>query len=139
VVDGAREHSFQLGAAHPCLERWYLRCRLDNGSLVVFGSAKIEQDDRIVEVARQLLDARKVLLDFGALARDELYLLLVVPESGCERLLLEAFELGLAFRKVKDAPLAPSGAVAGRSVSRVSRQACGRSRPKLLASRDDDT
>jgi hypothetical protein len=48
-----------------------------------------------------------LLLDPRAPPRDDLRLLLVVPEARRERLLLELLYLRLELREVKDAPLAP--------------------------------
>jgi hypothetical protein len=81
--------------------------RLGDDRLVVFGGSQIEQDLRVVEIARQLLDGSQALLELGALTSYDLRLLLVVPESGDQRLLFEPIDLGLQPRKVKDAPLAP--------------------------------
>jgi hypothetical protein len=107
VIDGPGQHPPELRPANALLERGRLRRGLGNGRLVVLGGAEVEQDDRVVEVARELLDAREPLLEPGALARDRLRLLLVVPEAGSERLLLELVDFRLQLRKVKDAPLAP--------------------------------
>jgi hypothetical protein len=107
VIDRSGEHPRQLGVADPRLERRRLRGGLGDGRLVALARAEIEQDDRVVEVARQLLDAPDVLLDRRALPRDGLRLLLVVPEPRGERQLLEPVDLGLELRQVKDAPLAP--------------------------------
>jgi hypothetical protein len=46
-------------------------------------------------------------LEIRALASDDLRLLLILPEALGECLLFEPVDLGLQFRKVKDAPLAP--------------------------------
>jgi hypothetical protein len=107
VVDGPREHPLELGLADARLERRGLGGGLGDGGLVVLRGAEIEQDDGVVEVARELLDAGDVLLDRRPPARDDLRLLLVVPEAGGERQLLEPVDLCLELRQVKDAPLAP--------------------------------
>jgi hypothetical protein len=73
----------------------------------VLGSSEIEQHQRVVEIARELFDGRQPLLELGALAGYRLRLLLVVPEAGDQRLLLEPIDFGFQPRKVKDAPLAP--------------------------------
>ena len=52
VVDRAREHPRELGVAHPRVERRELRRRLGDGRLVVLGGAELEQDARVVDVAR---------------------------------------------------------------------------------------
>jgi hypothetical protein len=107
VVDRPREHALELRLADARLERGGLRGRLGDGGLVVLRGAEIEQDDGVVEVARELLDGGDVLLDRRAPARDDLGLLLIVPEGGGERQLLEPVDLCLELRQVKDAPLAP--------------------------------
>jgi hypothetical protein len=81
--------------------------RLGDGGLVVALGAELEQDDGVVQVARELLDPGDVLLERRALPRDGLRLLLVVPEAGRERQLLQPVDLCLELRQVKDAPLAP--------------------------------
>jgi len=107
VIDRSREHPLELRLADARLERGGLGGRLGDGGLVVLRRAEVEQDDRVVEVARELLDASDVLLDRRAPAGDDLRLLLVVPDAGGERQLLEPVDLCLELRQVKDAPLAP--------------------------------
>jgi hypothetical protein len=107
VVDRSGEHPLELGLADARLERGGLGGGLGDGGLVVLRRAEIEQDDGVVEVARELLDAGDVLLDRRAAPRDDLRLLLVVPEPWGERQLLEPVDLCLELRQVKDAPLAP--------------------------------
>jgi hypothetical protein len=107
VIDGAGEHALELRLADSRLERGGLRGRLGDGGLVVLGGAEVEEDDGVVEVAGELLDAGDVLLDRRAPARDPLRLFLIVPEPGGERQLLEPVDLRLELRQVKDAPLAP--------------------------------
>jgi hypothetical protein len=107
VVDRAGEHAPELGRADARLEGRRLRGGLGDRRLVVLGGAEVQQDDRVVQVPRQLLDARELLLEAGALAVDDLRRLLILPEAGRERLLLELVYLRFELRKVKDAPLAP--------------------------------
>jgi hypothetical protein len=107
VVDRAREHPRELRGAHACLEGRDLRLRLGYHRLVLLGGPQIEQDLRVVEIARELLDGGYALLELGTLAGDRLRLLLVVPEPRDEGLLLEPVDLGFQPWKVKDAPLAP--------------------------------
>jgi hypothetical protein len=107
VIDRTGEHARQLGIANTRFEGGDLRRRLGDRGLVVLRRAELEQDDGVVQVPRQLLDRPDVLLDRRPLAGDRLRLLLVVPEAGGERLLLEPVDLGLQLRQVKDAPLAP--------------------------------
>jgi hypothetical protein len=107
VVDRPGEHPLELGLADACLERGGLRRGLGDGGLVVLRRTEVEQDDGVVEVARELLDAGDVLLDRRPPPRDDLRLLLVVPEPRGERQLLEPVDLCLELRQVKDAPLAP--------------------------------
>jgi hypothetical protein len=107
VIDRPGEHPLQLRLADARLERGGLRGRLGDRRLVVLRCAEIQEDDGVLEVASELLDAGDVLLDRRAPSRDDLGLLLVVPEAGGERQLLEPVDLCLELRQVKDAPLAP--------------------------------
>jgi hypothetical protein len=107
VVHRAREHPRQLGCPDARLERRHLPRSLRDGRLVVALGPEVQKDDGVVQVPRQLLDGAEMLLDRGALAGDDLRLLLVVPETGGERLLLEPVDFRLQLRQVKDAPLAP--------------------------------
>jgi hypothetical protein len=95
VIHRAREHARELRGAHPRLEGGHLTLRLGQDGLVVLGRAEIEQDDRVVEVPRELLDGLDLLLDGRPLSGDGLRLLLVVPEARRERLLLEPVNLRL--------------------------------------------
>jgi hypothetical protein len=107
VVDRAREHASELCSTHPRLEGRDLRSRFGDDAGVALGRPQIEQNAGVVHVARQLLDARDLLLQPRALAGDDLGLFLVVPESRRERLKLESADFCLQLRQVKDAPLAP--------------------------------
>ena len=104
VVDRPREHPRELGVSHPRVERGELALRLGDGGLVVLGGAEIEQDGRVVDVARELLDAVDLLLERRALAVDGLRLLLVVPEAGRERLPLELRDFDLQLGRSKMPP-----------------------------------
>jgi hypothetical protein len=107
VIDGPGEHPGELGISYASLEGGHLGFRLGDHRRVVLARAEVQQDGGVVQVSRELLDAREPLLDPRALARDGLRLLLVVPEPRGERTLLEPVDFGLQLRKVKDAPLAP--------------------------------
>jgi hypothetical protein len=107
VIDRPGKHARELGAADARLESRKLRFDLGNHLLVALGRAEFEQHACVLDVARQLLDAADLLLEAGALSVDDLRLLLIVPEPGGKRLLLEPAYRGLELRKVKDAPLAP--------------------------------
>jgi len=78
----------------------------DGGVVTAFG-AQIQEDLRVVDVAPELLERRDRLLEAGALARDGLCLLRIVPETGDEGLLAELVDVLLQLGEVKDAPLAP--------------------------------
>jgi hypothetical protein len=125
VVDRPREHARELGVSHPLVERGELRGDLADGGLVVLGRAEVEQDDRVVDVARELLDAVDPLLERRALAVGGLRLLLVVPEPRGQRLPLELRDFDLQPGEVKDAPLAPKDAFGGRPACHASRSASG--------------
>jgi hypothetical protein len=105
VVDRPRKHPRQLRRAHARLERRRLPRRLGDGRLVVLGGPEVEQDDRVVQVPRELLDAADLLLERGSSPRDDLRLLLIVPEAGRERLLLELVYLRLELRSAARACL----------------------------------
>jgi hypothetical protein len=107
VIDGSRQHPRQLGAADACVEGGQLRLGLGDRGFVVLARAQFEEDRAVVDVARELLDGPELLLERRALAIDRLRLLLVVPEAGGERLLLERVDSGFQLRDVKGAPLAP--------------------------------
>jgi hypothetical protein len=107
VIDRPREHARELRPPDPRLERGHLGLRLGDGRSVVLRGAELEQDVRILDVPGELLDAADLQLEIRPLSRDDLRLLLVLPEARGECLLLEPVDLGLQFRKVKDAPLAP--------------------------------
>jgi hypothetical protein len=107
VIDGPGEHPRELRGPQACLEGREGPLGLGDGRRVVLRGAELEQDPGVVDVALELLDARDLLLDPRALARDGLGLVRVVPEAGRQRLLLEPVDLGLEPRQVKDAPLAP--------------------------------
>jgi hypothetical protein len=107
VVDRAREHARQLGGAEPVLQPRKRALGLGDDPGVVLRGAELEEDARVVDVPDELLDALDLLLEPGALARDGLRLVRVVPETGGQRLLLQSVDLGLEPGKVKDAPLAP--------------------------------
>jgi hypothetical protein len=106
VVDRPGEHPGELRTSDALFEGGHLRLGLGDDRGVVLAGAQVEQDGGVVDVARQFLDRREALLEARALARDGLRLLLVVPETGRERLLLEPVDIGLQLREVKDAPLA---------------------------------
>jgi hypothetical protein len=107
VIDRARQHARELRPPDPGFEGRHLRLRLGDGGSVVFGIAELEQDVGVLDVAGELLDAADLQLEIRPLPRDDLSLLLDLPEPLGECLLLEPVDLGLQFRKVKDAPLAP--------------------------------
>jgi hypothetical protein len=73
---------------------------------VVLRRAELEEDLRVLDVARELFVGVDRLLDPGAFPVDGLRLARVVPEAGSERLRVERLELFAQSREVKDAPLA---------------------------------
>jgi hypothetical protein len=107
MIDRAREHPFELGGAEPRFERVERGFDLGDDVGVVLRGAELEEDSSVVDVPDELFGALDMLLEAGALARDGLGFVSVVPEAGRQRLLLQAVDLGLEPRKVKDAPLAP--------------------------------
>jgi hypothetical protein len=107
VVDRPGEHSFEFRLPDSAFKHAHLSSRLGNGRVVALGGTELQEDGRIFEVAPELLERGDALLKRDALAVDSLGLLLVVPESGRERLPLELLYVRLEFGEVKDAPLAP--------------------------------
>jgi hypothetical protein len=107
VIDRTREHARELGGAHPPLERRDLAHGLGRRRRVALRLSELEEDVGVVDVACELLERRDLPLERGALAGDDLRLLLIVPEPRLEGLLLELRDLGLQLREVKGAPLAP--------------------------------
>jgi hypothetical protein len=107
VVDRPGEHPRELGGANAGLERRQLRFGFGDHLFVALRRAELDENAGVLDVACQLLDAADLLLETGAPSGDDLRLLLVVPEPGSERLLLQLVNRGLQLRKVKDAPLAP--------------------------------
>jgi hypothetical protein len=106
VIHLPREHPRQLRLPQAHLERGHLLADLLHDRLVVLGCAELEELLRVVDVARELLDLLDELLDARALAIDRLRLLRVVPEPWGERLFVQAIDVLLQLRDVKDAPLA---------------------------------
>jgi hypothetical protein len=106
VVHLPGEHPGELGLAEAALEIGHAVSYFLDDGLVVLGGAELEELLRVPDVARELLDLLDELGDPCALARDRLGLLRVVPKAGRERRLVEARDVVLQFRDVKDAPLA---------------------------------
>jgi len=106
VIDLAGEHPTELRCAKPLLEIGDLRPDLFDHGVVLFRRAELEQLLRVFDVPRQLLGRLDLLLDVRALTRDLLGLLRIVPEAGSERRLVQAIDVLLQLRDVKDAPLA---------------------------------
>jgi hypothetical protein len=106
VIHLPREHAGELRLAKPRLEIAYLLADLFHDAVVVLGRAELEELLRVVDVPRELLDLLDELLDARALAIDRLRLLRVLPEPWGERLFVQAIDILLQLRDVKDAPLA---------------------------------
>jgi hypothetical protein len=106
VIDLAGEHPTELRRAQPLLEVRDLRRDLLDDGIVLLGDTELEELLRVFDVTRQLLGRFDLLLDVRALARDLLGLLRIVPKPRSEGRLVEALDLLLQFRDVKDAPLA---------------------------------
>ena len=86
VIDRAGEHARELGATDAVLERGEEPLRLVDRRLVVLGSPQLEEDLRVLDVARELLEGVERLLNPRPLAVHRLGLAGVVPEAGGERL-----------------------------------------------------
>ncbi len=111
VVDGAGEHARELRLAKPRLDGRDLRLGVGDGRLIVLRDSELEVPVGVREVLVELLDHLELLLDIGALAKERLRLALVVPEVGRARLFVQLGKSSFELRDVKDAPLAPDGAV----------------------------
>jgi len=64
----------------------------------------------VLDVSVELLEGRERRFEARALAREFLRLLVIVPETGDERLLAQLIDFALQPGDVKDAPLAQQGA-----------------------------
>jgi hypothetical protein len=106
VVDLAGQHAAELRRAESLLEIRDLRRDLLDDGVVLLGDPELEELLRVFDVAGQLLGRFDLLLDVRALTRDLLGLLRVVPKTRSEGRLVEALDLLLQLRDVKDAPLA---------------------------------
>ncbi|AKU98597.1 hypothetical protein AKJ09_05261 [Labilithrix luteola] len=107
MVDRAGEHAAELGLAETLLQRRELLPDFVDDRVVFLGGAELEELLGVVDVTGELVDSLDFLLDVRTLARDRLRLLRVVPEAWGERGVVQALDLFLQFRDVKDAPLAP--------------------------------
>ena len=106
MIDLAGEHPPELRRAQALLEVRELRGDLFDDRVVFLRYAELEELLRVVDVARQLLRRLDLLLDARPLPRDLLGLLRIIPEPRSQRFLVEALDLLLQLRDVKDAPLA---------------------------------
>jgi hypothetical protein len=106
MVDLAGQHPTELRGTQPFLEIRELRRDFLYDGVVLLGDTELEELLRVFDVPRQLLGRLDLLLDVRALTRDLLGLLRIVPKTGSEGRLVEALDLLLQFRDVKDAPLA---------------------------------
>jgi hypothetical protein len=106
VVDLAGEHPTELCGAEAFFEGGDLGFDLGDDAFVFLRHAELEELLRVVDVSGELLRRLDALLDRRTLPRDRLGLLRIVPEPRGERGLVEAFDVSLQLRDVKDAPLA---------------------------------
>lgn len=106
MIDLAGEHPTELRRAQPLLELRDLRRHFFDDGVVLLGDPELEELLRVFDVARQLLGRLDLLLDVRPLTRDLLGLLRIVPKPRSERRLVQAIDLLLQLRDVKDAPLA---------------------------------
>jgi len=113
VIGRAAEHAPELHAARAPHEIGNKRGRFGDRRLVVRLGAELEEDLRVLDVFFELLEGGQLRLEARALPRQLLRLLMVVPETGDERLLAELVDFSLQPGDVKDAPLAQLGAFGG--------------------------
>jgi hypothetical protein len=80
MIDGPRQHSLQLGLAHPPLELRGQALEFGQRALVVFGRGELEQLEPVAHVSREPLDQLELFLRLGTAAHVGLRAILVVPE-----------------------------------------------------------
>jgi hypothetical protein len=114
LVGRAGEHALELGLAQPLVDRGGLLRRIRDDGLVALGDAELEVLLEVDELLPELLGELELGLGLRALAQRLLGGLVVVPEAGNERGLVQIFEQAGQSRDVKDAPLAPRDASSGR-------------------------
>jgi hypothetical protein len=114
LVGGAREHALELGLAEPLVDHRRLLGSVGDDGLVPLGDAEFEVLLEVGELFAELLRELELRLGLRAFAQGLLGGLVVVPEAGDERGLVQIFEQASQSRDVKDAPLAPRDASSGR-------------------------
>ena len=106
AVGLAREQRLHLLSARLRGELLEARLALVDGGLVVLGFAQLDQGDRIIELALELLVAADGALERLALAHQLLRRLRVAPEVGILRALVQVFQACGGAIPVKDASAA---------------------------------
>ena len=107
MVHLTREHPAELCASETRFKRWQLPTDFAHDAVVFLRRTELEHLLRVIDVARELLDLVDLLLDAGPLPGHGLRFLRIVPEVRGERGLVQAIDVVLELRDVKDAPLAP--------------------------------
>lgn|GEM_PF-3721866 len=87
--------------------------------VVFLGDTELDEFFCVVDVAGKFLDCNNLLFNARALARDDLRLLCVVPETRGERGVVQTFDFFFQLWNVKDAPLASSDAFGDLQVHRA--------------------
>jgi hypothetical protein len=111
MIDGPRQHARELRLADARFERIDLRNGVALRRLVVLGHTELEVLARFAEILVELVDQIDFALDLRTLAQDLLRRGLIAPEIGDARPIVQLTQPSLEARDVKDAPLAPRGAV----------------------------
>ena len=81
--------------------------RFPNRAFVVLLSPQLEVLEGVVDLSTERFHEIDPLLSDRALAHQRLRFLLIIPEVGLARQLVEFFDLSLQLRNVKETPLAP--------------------------------
>src|SRR5437868_1652699 len=99
----AREQRFQLAARHFLFEIFQRGLGLADHACIVLGLAELDHADVVFELALDLADALKRILQRGALLHQLLGLLGIVPEIGVFGELVQLGQSCRGFLDVKDA------------------------------------
>src|SRR4029077_5644021 len=99
----AREERFELAPRDFRLELLQRRFRLGDGLLVFLGLAELDHGELIVELLLDAANGGQLLLERGALLHHALGALLIVPQRGVFRLLVEFGKPRARLVDVKDA------------------------------------
>jgi hypothetical protein len=86
MIDRARKHARELGSAHARVKPAKLSFGFSDHPFVLLRGAELEKHLGVIDVPPKLLERRDALLETGALSRQRLRLLGIIPEARDERL-----------------------------------------------------